>query len=100
MSTIGYGDLVPKTRGGRLLALVWILVTMGITASLTATLTSLLRVNAELQPRRFPTDLRRMAIGAVADADAAHYLSQERIRLLIEISEEDWQRAIDRYIPQ
>lgn len=171
MSTIGYGDLVPKTRGGRLLALVWILITMGITASLTATLTSLLAVNTELEPRRFPADLRRMAVGAVADGDAAHYLSQERIRftafddaaaglsalldgeiglflesnatiyhlnneqfrnifhlqetslrpryyafalapgrdelretinrrLLLEISEEDWQRAIDRYIPQ
>lgn len=171
MSTIGYGDLVPKTRGGRFLALIWILVTMGITASLTATLTSLLTANAELQTRRFPEDLRRLAIGVVADGDAAHYLSQERIRftafddaaaglravldgevglfldsnatiyhlnneqfrnifhlqetslrpyyyafalapgrdelretinrrLLLEISEEDWQQAIDRYIPQ
>jgi len=171
MSTIGYGDLVPKTKGGRLLALLWILVTMGITASLTATLTSLLTVNTELPSRRFPEDLRRMVVGVVADGDAAHYLSQERIpftavadaaagldavltgeltlflgrsatiyhlnhdqfrhvfhiqattlrphyyafalapgrdalrealnrRLLIEISEEDWPRAVDRYIPE
>ncbi len=80
MSTIGYGDLVPKTRGGRLLALFWILITMGITASLTATLTSLLALNAGVEVRRFPADLRRMVVGAVADSSAADYLSRERIQ--------------------
>jgi polar amino acid transport system substrate-binding protein len=171
MSTIGYGDLVPKTRGGRILALFWILMTMGITAGLTATLTSLLTLNTELNARRFPEDLQGMTVGVVANASAADYLSSERItftpfddaeagltalvdgeialflatsanlyhlnndqfrntlhlqettlrpayhafalapgradlyktlnrRLLLEISEADWQRAVDRYIPK
>ena len=40
-TTIGYGDTVPKTKGGRVLAIVWMLISMAITAVLTAYLVSL-----------------------------------------------------------
>ncbi|MGB3542209.1 ion channel [Rubrivirga sp.] len=42
MTTIGYGDTVPKTPGGRSIALLWMLVSMGVTAALTTALISAL----------------------------------------------------------
>lgn len=80
MSTIGYGRSRAQDQGrARPSGVTLILMTMGITAGLTATLTSLLTMNTELETRRFPADLRHLAVGAVADAGAAHYLSRERV---------------------
>jgi ABC-type amino acid transport substrate-binding protein len=80
MSTIGYGDKVPKTVGGRILALLWMLIAMGITASLTATITSVLALNTGFQSITFPDDLRAMAVGAVDGSPAAELLASERIQ--------------------
>lgn len=80
MSTIGYGDKTPKTVGGRILALFWMLVAMGITASLTATMTSILTVNSPLESIQVPYDLGQMQIGSIANSDSAKYLTQENIQ--------------------
>ncbi len=80
MSTIGYGDKVPRTVGGRLLALLWMLVAMGITAILTASLTSILTVNSGISVMQFPGDLRRMRVGVAEQSPAAAFLRDERIQ--------------------
>lgn len=80
MSTIGYGDKVPQTVGGRILGLLWMLVAMGITAILTASLTSILTLNSGLGATQFPGDLRRMAVGTIANSESADFLDEERIQ--------------------
>ena len=65
MSTIGYGDLVPKTVGGRVLGLVWMVLSMGVTAALTAAVVSSLGVGGSSSGLRIPDDLRDRGVGVV-----------------------------------
>lgn len=71
MTTIGYGDTVPKSHGGRALALVWMLVSMGVTAALTAALVSSLGLRDATATLRVPDDLRGDRLGVVAHTAAA-----------------------------
>ena len=66
MSTIGYGDLVPKTVGGRVLGLVWMIVSMGVTAALTAAVVSTLGIQGSTGSLRLPDDLRDARVGVVS----------------------------------
>lgn len=82
MSTIGYGDKAPRSVGGRTLALLWMLFSMGITAALTAAILSALGLgqgtgsgSAEL-----PGALRDTRVGVLAGDAATAYLDRERIR--------------------
>jgi polar amino acid transport system substrate-binding protein len=69
LSTIGYGDKTPVTVAGRLIAMLWMLVGVVVTAALTASIVTI--ASGTL------TDdgtLRRGTIGAVADSATAAYL--------------------------
>ncbi len=79
MSTIGYGDVVPKSTGGRALALVWILLAMVITASLTATITTVLTLTSGFQPVAFPEGLQDMTVGIVDGSASSEVLDAENI---------------------
>ena len=78
MTTIGYGDKAPITIGGRILALLWMFIAMGITASLTAYLTSSVlgqgTQGAGLQ------ELETLAVGSVANSSSAQDLQEEQIQ--------------------
>lgn len=77
-TTVGYGDKTPKTTGGRVLALLWMLVGIGVLATLTATLASLLTVGAQAEVN-FPGDLREAAVGAEDEGAAPTYLEEQGI---------------------
>ncbi len=78
MTTIGYGDKAPKTVPGRVVALFWMLVSMGLTAALTATIVSALGIGSgggSSSNASLPGDLEEKAVGVVERSAAAEYLS-------------------------
>ncbi len=77
MTTVGYGDRVPKTVGGRLIAMIWMFSAIGIIAITTATVTSTLTL-AKLESKvRGPSDLRDVRVSTVADATSADYMTRK-----------------------
>ena len=79
MTTIGYGDKAPITFWGRVVALLWMLIAMAVTASLTATLVSTIGLGSG-GSINVPNELRKMKVGSIAETDAAEYLQEERVK--------------------
>ena len=78
LTTIGYGDIAPISVGGRVIALLWMLVSMGLTASLTATITSVVTQDNTNKLTRF-ADLNAMKVGSLEGSRAAQALQQQDI---------------------
>lgn len=78
MTTTGYGDKAPTTVAGKILALLWMFVAMGLTASLTAYITS--SVLGQGTSVIDVQELKAIAVGSVADSSSAQYLEQEQIQ--------------------
>lgn len=79
MTTIGYGDKSPQTVPGKTLALLWMLVSMGVTASLTAALVSALGLQKAGSGVRLPEDLQGDRVGVVDGSAAAAVLREARV---------------------
>lgn len=79
LTTVGYGDKVPRTLGGRLIGLVWMFAGLFIISGFTAAVTSTLTVN-QLQARiERPADLVRFKVATVEGATSADYLRSRHI---------------------
>tara|TARA_R110002111_G_scaffold255157_1_gene321222 strand:+ start:9999 stop:11099 length:1101 start_codon:yes stop_codon:yes gene_type:complete len=79
LTTVGYGDKVPKTLGGRMIGLVWMFAGLFIIAGFTAAVTSTLTLT-ELRARvSGPSDLSRIKVATVEGSTAADYLRSRHI---------------------
>ena len=82
MTTVGYGDKAPKTLGGRVVALVWMLVSVILIASFTAVITASFTVG-ELQGKvRGLSDLPNVRVGSLAQTESFNFLAKRGIGVL------------------
>ncbi|MGB1016948.1 MAG: transporter substrate-binding domain-containing protein, partial [Nannocystaceae bacterium] len=65
MTTVGYGDEVPRSALGRVIALSWMLVSMILIASVTGTIASSLTLERLDERIRGPEDLHRFSVGTI-----------------------------------
>jgi ABC-type amino acid transport substrate-binding protein len=82
MTTVGYGDKAPKTAGGRIVALVWMLFSIIFVASFTANITTSLTIN-ELKGRVHGfNDLYKAKVGSISQSEGFDFLTKQGIAVI------------------
>ncbi len=79
MTTVGYGDMAPRTLGGRIIGLVWMFTSVIVISSFTAAIATSLTVSSISQAIRSPRDLQHRVVATVADSTSAKYLAFHHI---------------------
>lgn len=79
MTTVGYGDLAPRSVGGRLLGLVWMLAALIVVSFFTASITSALTVGQLSQRIGNVDDLANMRVASVPDTTSAAWLESRKL---------------------
>ena len=84
LTTVGYGDRAPLTGAGRIIAGVWMLITLMAVSSITAGLASAFTISlAQINQARFskPGDLRRASIAVVKGTTSVSWGQYYRARI-------------------
>ena len=79
LTTVGYGDKVPRTLGGRLIGLIWMFAGLFIIAGFTAAVTSALTLTQLRFRISGPSDLSRAKVATVEGSTSADYLRARHI---------------------
>ena len=80
MSTVGYGDLSPKTAGGRIVGVIWMFAAIILISGFTAAISSSLTVGELSGKVRGINDLATARVGTVAESSSEAYLMKARIK--------------------
>ncbi len=79
ISTIGYGDKVPRTRIGRVVGVIWIFTGLVMLSLFTANASAIFTVTEIQSHITTNDDLRAVRVGAAKHSSGAEYLARERI---------------------
>lgn len=80
MTTVGYGDKSPKTLGGRIVALIWMFVSLIIIASFTASIAASLTTNQLVSSRFQDKALKDMKVAVLNESAAQEYVQNQGAR--------------------
>lgn len=79
MATVGYGDTVPRTGPGRMLAMLWMLASLVILTTATASITTSLTLGRLEARVAGPEDLGKLRVGAVRGTTSEVYLHDAKL---------------------
>ena len=87
MTTVGYGDLAPRSPAGRLVAIAWMFVSLFLVSWFTASMASILTAERlDAGPGglvvRGADDLRRLRVAAIPGTSSEDYLRRHQIDYL------------------
>lgn len=82
MTTVGYGDKAPSTRGGRLVGIFWMFAGIIMISSFTAAITSELTVSQLETKIKGPDDLLNVRVGTVQGSTSESYLKSRQIAFI------------------
>jgi len=99
LTTVGYGDKAPKTFGGRMVALIWMLASVILIASFTAAITASFTVGELKGKVRGLSDLPGVRVGSLAQTESFNFLAKRGIAVLpFENSRDGLQAIVDKRI--
>ena len=76
MTTVGYGDKSPKTRGGKMIALIWMFSGLLFISGLTASVASMLTINQlKSNPEGF-NEFKEQTVGSINNSSAFEFLEE------------------------
>jgi len=76
MTTVGYGDKTPKSRGGKIVALLWMFSGLLFISGFTASIASSLTVNQLAATSSHMSDFKERPIGCIKKSSTANYLKR------------------------
>jgi polar amino acid transport system substrate-binding protein len=82
MTTVGYGDKSPRTFGGRLVALIWMIFSLVFIASFTANITTSLTLEDLKGKVRGFNDLYNARVGSLSGSTGADFLARQGITVI------------------
>ena len=82
MATVGYGDKAPKTIGGRIIALGWMIFSIVFIASFTANITTSLTLEGLKGKVRGFNDLYQARVGSINNSEGFAFLSKKGIAVI------------------
>lgn len=79
MTTVGYGDKSPRSRGGRIVSLIWMFTGVIIISSFTASIASSLTVSQFQSKVSSVSDLPNAHVATLSNSATADWLDQQNI---------------------